>query len=52
MDFYKNIKVTLLTEDTFKLEIKINDMFSQTIILKSDQLEYLINSYRQFKTGG
>lgn len=49
MEFYKNIKIVKVSEDTFEMTVKINEMFSQTIKLKSDQLEHIINCYRKIK---
>lgn len=49
MDFYKHVKLEKINEDTYLLTIKVNDMFSQTYTLKSDQLEHIINAYRKIK---
>lgn len=49
MEYYKNIKMVKVSEDTFEITIKINEMFSQTFKLKADQLEHIINSYRTVK---
>ena len=49
MDFYKNLKLVKVSDTEYEIIIKINEMFSQKITLKPEQLEHLLSSYRNFK---